>query len=313
MKNRIPPYLFQTVPRQYEMVKVKRTKLSFLDKTIVNSAKAVKSIYLQSENASRENLIQKINPHVKFISLIYIAIVISIVNNLYAQLLISGFVFLLYILAGLGILQVYRKIFFLAFIFGLIVVLPASLNVITPGKIIFNLIRFNRPSHFLIYDIPQNIGFTENGIQVVSLVFLRVLNSVSFALLIVFTTPFPSFIKSFKVIGVPDTFLMIISLAYKFIFILSRTIEETYFALKSRLSSNIKSNSIRKLVSGRIFFIFKRSVIVYENTYYAMVSRGYNGKVKLHSQNHFTIRDFIAVALVVAVGFVIFFISLGSP
>jgi cobalt/nickel transport system permease protein len=306
MENRIPPYLLQALPELYEMAKVKRTNLSFLDKTIINSAKAVKSIYLQSENASRENLLQKVNPHIKLISLIYIAVVISVVNSLYAQLIISGFVFLLCILARLGILQVYRKIFFLAFIFGFLVVLPASLNIITPGKIIFNIIKFNRPSHLWIYNIPQNIGFTENGIQVVSLLFLRVLNSVSFAMLIVFTTPFPSFIKSFKIIGIPDTFLMIISLAYKFIFILSRTIEETYFALKSRLSGNIKSNSIRRLVSGRIFFIFKRSVIVYENTYYAMVSRGYNGKVKLHSKNHFTIGDFIAVVIIVAVGLVIF-------
>ena len=87
--------------------------------------------------------------------------------------------------------------------------------------IIFNIIRFKKPFHFLIYNIPQNIGVTTNGIHVVSLVFLRVLNSVSFALLVVFTTPFPSFIKSFKMIGVPDTFLMIMSLAYKYIFILS--------------------------------------------------------------------------------------------
>lgn len=305
MKNRIPPYLLQTVPDQYGLAKVKRAKLSFLDKTILNTARAVKSIYLQEENAARENFIQKVNPHVKLISLIYLAVVISIVNNLYAQILTSVFILLLYIIARLRVFQVYRKIFFLAFIFGFLVVFPAALNVITPGKIIFNLITFDKPSHFWIYNIPQNIGFTANGFQVVLLVFLRVLNSVSFAMLIVFTTPFPSFIKSFKIIRVPDTFLMIISLAYKYIFILSRTIEETYFALKSRLSGNIKSSNIRKLISGRIFFIFKRAMIIYENTYYAMVSRGYHGKVKLYSRNHFTFMDFIALVIIVALGIVV--------
>jgi cobalt/nickel transport system permease protein len=199
---------------------------------------------------------------------------------------------------------VYRKIFLLAFIFGLLVVLPASLNVITPGKIIFNIITFNKPSHFLIYNIPQNIGVTINGLNVVTLVFLRVLNSISFALLVVFTTPFPSFIKSFKMIGVPDTFLMIISLAYKYIFILSRTIEETYFAFKSRLSGNVKSDSIRRLIGGRIFFIFKRSMIIYQSTYDAMVSRGYTGKVILHSQNHFSFKDFVVLVIIVCSGIV---------
>ena len=305
MENKIPSYLLQTLHDQYELANVKRAKLSFLDETILNSARAVKSIYLQAENAAKESFMRKINPRVKLISLIYIALVISVVNNPVAQILISSFILLLYIIVRLKVFQVYRKIFFVAFIFGFLVVLPASLNLITPGKIIFNLITFDKPSHFWIYNIPVKIGFTENGLQVVLLVFLRVLNSVSFALLIVFTTPFPSFIKSFKIIGAPDTFLMIISLAYKYIFILSRTIEETYFALKSRLSGNIKSSNIRKLISGRIFFIFKRSMIIYENTYFAMVSRGYHGKVKLHSQHHFTFIDFVALVIIFASGIII--------
>jgi cobalt/nickel transport system permease protein len=304
MENKIPPYLINIADYQYNLAKIKRAKLTFLDKTIINSSKAVKSIYLQAENAARDNFIQKINPNVKLISLIYMSIMINVVSNLVTQILTTAFIFLLYIIARLKIFEVYKKIFFLAFIFGLLVVLPASLNVITPGEIIFNIIKFDKPSHFLIYSIPQNIGFTTNGFHVVSLVFLRVLNSVSFALLVVFTTPFPSFIKSFKMIGVPDTFLMIISLAYKYIFILSRTIEETYFAFKSRLSGNIKSNSIRRLIGGRIFFIFKRSMIIYQNTYHAMVSRGYKGKVILHSQNHFTFKDFVVLVIIVLSGIV---------
>jgi cobalt/nickel transport system permease protein len=303
--NNVPSYLLQTVHDQHDLVNVKRAKLSFLDKTILNSASAVKSIYMQSEIAAKENLIQKINPQVKLISLIYLVVVISVVSNPVAQILITALIFLLYIIARLNVFQVYRKIFFVAFFFGFLVVLPATLNVITDGKIILNLITFDKPSHFWIYNIPKNIGFTENGLQVVLLVFLRVLNSVSFALLIVFTTPFPSFIKSFKIIGVPDTFLMIISLAYKYIFILSRTIEETYFALKSRLVGNIRSRNIRNLIGGRIFFIFRKSKLIYESTYFAMVSRGYNGKVKLNSKYHFTFVDLISLIIIVVAGIVI--------
>jgi len=304
MENKIPPYLFRITDDQNNLANIKRTKLSFLDETIINSSKAVKSIYLQAENSARDNFIQGINPKVKFISLIYMSGVVSVVNNPVAQILISVFIFLSYIIARLNIFEIYKKIFLLAFVFGFLVILPASLNIITPGKIIFNIIKFNKASHFLIYNIPQNIGFTTNGIQVVSLVFLRVLNSVAFALLVVFTTPFPTFIKSFKMVGVPDTFLMILSLAYKYIFILSRTIEETYFAFKSRLSGNIKNSSIRRLIGGRIFYIFKRSMIIYQDTYHAMVSRGYMGKVVLHSHNHFTFKDVIVLVFIVISGIV---------
>jgi cobalt/nickel transport system permease protein len=309
MENNIPAYLLQNANVQNNLGKVNKTKLSFLDRTLLNSAGAVKSIYMQAENAATENLVQKINSHVKLISLIYLAIVISIVNNHVSQLLLTTFILLLFIIARLKIFEVYNKIFLIAFLFGFLVVFPASLNVITPGKIIFNIISFDKPSHFWIYNIPEDIGFTLNGFQVVSLLFLRVLNSVSIAMLIVYTTPFPFFIKSFKIIGVPDAFLMIISLAYKYIFILSRTIEDTYFALKSRLFCNLKKSNIRKLVSGRIFFIFKKSVIIYDSTYYAMVSRGYRGNIILHSAEHFTYKDLIALCIVIAIGIIILLIK----
>ncbi len=308
MENKIPSYLLEPAEAGSNLEYLKKARLTFLDKTLMNSAKAAKSIYIQSENATRKSLIHNIHPFIKLLSLIYVAVIISLVNNLLSQFIFTAFILVLFMIARLNISTVYRKIFFLAFIFGFLVVLPASLNLITPGKIIFKVISLDRPVHFWIYDIPQNIGFTENGIQVVLLVFLRVLNSVSFAMLIVFTTSFPAFVKSFRILGVPDTFQMIITLAYKYIFILSRTIEDTYLALKSRLSGNIRKSNIRNLVGGRIFFIFKRSVIIYENTYFAMISRGYSGKVILHSQKKLALFDFIVLIIIITVGICILFI-----
>lgn len=308
MENKIPTFLQESESFQPNSEGTKRSRFSFLDKTIMNSARTVKAVYLQEENATKENFIHLIHPKVKFISLIYIAVIISLVSNLSAQLLTTAFIMLLFLLAQLKIIQVYRKIFFLSFVFGFLVVLPASVNLISPGKIIFNIVSFNRPYNFWIYHIPQNIGFTQEGLQVVFLMFLRVLNSISFAMFIVFTTSFPAFIKSFKLIGVPDTFLMVISLAYKYIFILSRTIEETYLALKSRLTGNVKNSNLRKIISGRIFFIFKRSISNYENTYYAMVSRGYTGNIKLGLSAVFTIKDYIALGVIIVFGLGILFI-----
>ena len=308
MANRVPAYLLQSEQSHIEHIKAGRASLSFLDKTLLNSAAAIKSIYLQADNTLKEKLIQKINPHVKLLSLIYFVIIISFASKPVSQLLASAFIFLLYFISRLNIFQVYRRVFFVAFFFGFLVVLPAALNVVTNGKIIFTLFAFDKPFHFWIYTIPAEIGFTAEGFQVVLLVFLRVLNSVSFSLLIVFTTPFSSIIKSFKIIGVSDTFLMIISLAYKYIFILSRTIEETFFALKSRLAGNIKSRNIRNIIGGRIFFIFRKSKIIYENTYYAMVSRGYNGKVKLNSRTHFTYIDLAFLIIIFSAGIAIILI-----
>ncbi|HNW98703.1 MAG TPA: energy-coupling factor transporter transmembrane component T [Bacteroidales bacterium] len=307
MENKIPSYLLNT--EEINIHSFQRNKLPFIDRTIHNSAKAIKSIYTQAENASKKNIINEINPKIKFISLLYIAIVISLANNIFSQFLLSCFILLIIISSNLNILNIYKKILFIAFIFGLLVTLPASLNVITPGKIILNIFSFSESTKFWIYHVPENIGITMEGLGVVALFFLRVLNSVSFALLIVFTTSFPAFIKSFKIIGIPDTFLMIISLAYKFIFILSKTIEETYMSLKSRLFGNVKNKNIRRIITGRIHFIYRKSNLTYEQTYQAMLSRGYMGKIKLISEKKLSTTDYIALSIAVTFG--IFIIIIG--
>ena len=95
MENKIPQYLYKIADYNFNQAKIKSAKLSFLDKTILNSSKAVKSIYLQAENASRDNFIQKINPNIKLISLIYMVIVISVVSNLVTQILITALYFII--------------------------------------------------------------------------------------------------------------------------------------------------------------------------------------------------------------------------
>jgi len=181
MENRIPAYLFQAPDAKPEATGIRKINLSFLDKTLLSSAHALKAIYLQAENAGKTSVVHNIHPYIKLFSLIYLAVIISISGRLNAQLLAASLILVFYVTARVRIYQVYRKIFLLAFLFGFLVVFPAALNVITPGKIILNLITLDSPRHFWIYHIPQHIGFTKEGFQVVSLIFLRVLNSISVA------------------------------------------------------------------------------------------------------------------------------------
>ena len=306
MKNKIPQYLSVRDNDSSAGFPPHRTGMAFIDKTLLNVAGAVKEAYLQAESAEGKSFIYKINPYIKVISLIYLAIILSLTSTLHGQLAAAFFVFFIFFIAGFKKPDIFLKIFTIALFFGLFISLPASLNIITPGKIIIPLISFSEPVHLWIYNIPDVIGITDSGIQVVIIFFLRILNTVAFTMLSVFTTPLNSFIKSFRIIGIPDTFLLIITLAYKYIFILTAIIEETYFALKSRLTGHIKSKGIRELIGSRIFFIFRRSASVYENTYMAMLSRGYGGNVKLHSEIKLRMKDLAAMSAVIIAGIIVF-------
>lgn len=306
MKNKIPTYLSACNNASAAYLPQGKSGMAFIDKTLISVSGTVKEAYLQAESAEGKSFIYRINPYIKVISLIYLAVILSFTTTLRGQLSATVFIFFIFILARFKKSLIFLKIFAAALLFGLFISLPAALNIITPGKIIIPLVSFPEPAHFWIYKIPDVVGITDNGVQVVVIFFLRILNTIAFTLIAVFTTPVNSFIKSFRVIGVPDTFLLIITLAYKYIFILTAIIEETYFALKSRLTGHIKSKGIRELIGSRIFFIFRRSASVYESTYMAMVSRGYAGKVKLHSEIKFRMKDFAALAAVIIAGIIAF-------
>ncbi|MCX6233382.1 MAG: energy-coupling factor transporter transmembrane component T [Bacteroidetes bacterium] len=302
MKNKIPAFLLSSRNGSTQAHGSNRSSLTFLDRTLHKAAKVLQSMHMQGGSASENNVICKLNPFVKVLAFIYLIVIISLAGNILSQGVVTLAILIMYVIAKINLLSVYRKIVSVAFIFGFLVFLPAALNVITPGPVIINLMSFNHVHHFWIYHIPANIGITMEGCRVVVLLFLRVLNSVSLALLMAYTTPLAHVLKVLRIFYVPDTFLMIVSLAYKYIFILATTVEDTYLSLKSRLTGSIKTKGIRTLVAGRMLFIFRRSTQNYELTYIAMVSRGYTGKVKLAALSRPGIMDAVWLLLVVAFG-----------
>lgn len=301
MGNNIPSFL-QEINNSYPNKSENKSGLSIIEKSVKSIANSIKSIYLQAAISAKSSFIYTIHPHIKVLSLLYLAVIISITNNIIDLLILTGFIIILYLIGKLNILQVFKKIFFISFVFGFLIILPASLNIITGGEIWFTIVTLDSPYHFWIYNIPKEIGITKEGCFIVSRFFLRVFNSVSFAFLIIYTTPFPKFIKSFKIIGIPDTFLMIISLTFTYIIILSKTIEDTYLALKSRMMRKIHNKKIRMFIADRIFFIFKKSRNNYEKTYLAMVSRGYTGKIKLYTFQRIKNSDIISLLLIIILG-----------
>ena len=307
MENKLPFFLTKQSGEEVLSENVKKSRLPFLDKTIHKIAVTVKLMYFQSEVTTGKKIFH-IHPQIKVFSFIYLIVILSLAHTIKSQLVASFFITSFYLISKTPYKYVYKKIIFLSLVFGLLIFLPASLNVITPGKIIFKIATFSSSSRFWIYEIPQVIGITDSGIHVVTLLFLRVLNSVSLALFFLYSSSFPQLIKGFKVFFVPDTFLMIISLAYKFIFILSKSIEETYFAIKSRLVGNIQNKYVQDIISGRVFYVFKKAKYNYESTYAAMISKGYNGKVIFQNETKIKTADIYFLVIMLVTGVIIIFI-----
>lgn len=283
--------------------------MGFIDAGLQKAAQVVKTSYVRWEMSGRDGFFQGLDPRVKLLFLIYFLVIVSIARNPLTEIALFGFVFVIMLMSRLRLLHIYARIAAFAFLFGFLIALPSAFNVITRGEIILPVAELSSSHRFWIYEMPRVIGVTREGCFGVAMLTLRVANSVSLALLVMHTTPFFEIIRALKLFRVPDLLLMIIMLSYNYIFTLSKTVEDIYMAMKARIAGQVRGKEMRRVIAGRIFLIFNKSRLRYEETYRAMQSRGFSGGLELYRGRALTAKDIVAGAALCLTGS--FFLVMG--
>ncbi len=280
MESRIPPFLL-TRPTPGSLKQGKGTlKIPFLERGIVHLAGLIKNGYAQWNFSSQRGFFQRVDARVKVLFLLFFIVIVSLKGNVLPEMCIFIFVFMLTLFARLSILKLYRRVLLLGFVFGFLVALPSTFNVITTGEVIMPIVRLPKSYDFWIYHIPAEIGLTREGTYGVVMLTLRVINSLSLSFLVLYTTPFHDIIRALKVLKVPDSFLMIITLCYKYILIFSKAVEDMYLAKKSRIVREPKHDGAREWIAGCMAFIFRKSRLKCEEVFRAMIGRGFSDSIR---------------------------------
>lgn len=303
MKDRIPSFLLQHPSPDSFHLEGKTLRSPFLEKGIHRLAEMIKTAYSQWESASREGFFQKIDARIKVLFLIFFVIIVSLKKDVPSEVLIGMFIFSLMLMSRLNVLQLYKRILFLGIIFGVLIALPSAFNLFGQREVLFTLFRLPAPYKIWIYHIPQEIGPTQEGLYGMVMLTLRVINSLSITFLLLYTTPFPEIIKALKVFRVPDTFLIMITLTYKYLFLFAKMVEDMHLAKKSRLLQELRHHEARRWVAGRVAFIFRKTRLRAEEVYTAMVCRGFSETIRINQTAKLRQRDW---------GMGIFFFLVGS-
>jgi cobalt ECF transporter T component CbiQ len=275
--------------------------MPFLEKGIHHFSRVVQSAYAHWESANRNGLLQRVDARVKVLLLAFLLVVVSLKQEVAPQGGISAFVLLLFALSRLELLVVYRRILLFGLVFGALVPFPSLFNLFSDGEILFPVVHLGRPREFWIYRLPEVIGVTREGLHGIALLFLRVTNSLALSFLLLYTTPFTDVAKALRVFRVPDTFVVIFTLSYKYLFLITRTVEEMHLAKKSRLLGPLTDREARRWVAERLAFLYRKSQVRCEGIFKAMLSRGFTSDVRLRAFRPLGTRDWgVATALLAA-------------
>ncbi len=303
MKSEIPTFLLDNQRRISPGKSGVALKTGFFDKGVRHFASLIKTTYVQWDAANRKGFLQGIDARVKVLFLILFIFIVSFKKTVAPQLSLCLFFFILVLLSRLNPFSFYGRVLFFGFFSGFLVTLPSSLNIITPGDMIVPLIHLSSPHQFWVYHIPETIGITRQGMAGVVQLTMRIINSLSLSFLIIHTTPFPEIMRALKSLRVPDPFLMIITLSYKYIFVFAKTLEDIHLARKGR-TVDFKGTEGRQWIAGRMAFLLRKTQIRCEEVFQAMLARGFSGEVVFHACPKLNKGDLTAVSIFVVAAMV---------
>ncbi len=304
MNHSIPSFLLTTGEKANSSLASDRGKLelAFIDRTIQQSAYFIRTSINQYEISNKfSNIISLSAPAILLFFLIWITC-ISITHTIVGQFIFLGILLFLNIISANNVIRLYKRILLLSFLFGFLVMMPAALNIFTPGRMAVTFFQLRSEKTFLIYHLPREIGITYEGSFIVMRMFIKVFNSLSLTFFILNVISFNRLMKALKTIHVPSIFILTITLSYKYIFILAHTLEEMFLALKARWTGSSDQAETRRIVAGRMGFLFKKSYQRYEETHHAMISRGFTGDFKIAGVEKMKLKDICILLLLAGIG-----------
>ena len=238
-----------------------RPRRNIIEHTLADISHTLEQSLFAEEIARRPGLLQSLDPRVKVVSILLLLIAIGLSRSL---AVIAGLYFVTLALAWRSSVPmgffVKRVWLFMPFFTG-IVAIPAFF--ITPGPPLVQL--------------PLGLIITRTGAMTALFLLLRVGASVSAGVLLVLTTPWNSVLKALGVLRVPDVFILILGMTYRYIYLFLHTTNDMFLSRKSRIVGRLDGAEERRLIAASAGTLLSRSLHLSSEVYLAMQSRGFRG------------------------------------
>lgn len=234
-----------------------------LEHTLRNITNTLERALFAEELSARPGLLQSLDPRVKLLAILALLFAVSLSRSLPV---IAGIYLLALVLAvassiptGFFIKRVWLA---LPFFTGM-VALPAFF--ITPGPTLVQL--------------PLGLVITSTGFTSALFLLMRVSTSVSLTLLLVLTTPWNTVLSALTVLRIPDMFILILGMTYRYIYLLLHIANDMFLSRKSRMVGHLDGAENRRILAAISGALLGKSLDMSSEVYLAMQSRGFRGKM----------------------------------
>jgi cobalt/nickel transport system permease protein len=266
-------------------------RIGWLEQTVSGITGSIEHAVFTEEHARSRGWLQGVDPRAK----LGMFLVLVLAAGLSASLVVLAAMYLLILGAARASRVPFeffvRRVWLGIPLFAGVVVLPAVFLV--PGPRLFELALG-----------PLTIAPSVPGLEGAILFVARVGVSVSLAVLLVMTTPWADLLKSLQALRVPQLFILVLAMAYRYIFLFLHQANGMFEARKSRVVGRTSGGEQRRWISGSMGNLLNRSFKMSNDVYAAMVARGFSGEMRTLSELRMRTPDWSALGAAVAVAVV---------
>jgi len=284
-------------------------KKSFVQKTLYAALDFFQESLISEGFAKRNGLLQRLDPRVKLISALVLIVAVSLSRDVRVLFIVYLLTLLLAYLSRIEILFFIKRVWVFIPIFAGIIVLPMLFNVFLPGDRLVTLVTLGKGTHLGPILLPSTIYITRQGTIYVITFMLRVATCVSVAVLLFLTTQRDLLFKSLRSLHVPKVYILTLNMCYRYIFLLLDMMTDFFKARKSRQIRNLPLREEQRWVGGRIGYILVKSLDMSNRVQEAMISRGFDGDVKLLHVYAMHRRDYAAITIALTFSSILALIS----
>ncbi len=258
----------------------------FLTRNISSLTHTLESIFLTEDLCRSPGLLQSLDPRVKLVTFVLFIVVVGLARSLWILAIILVLISALSLLSKVPIGFFLKRVLLFIPIFTAAIAIPALF--ITPGEPLIHL--------------AGKVIITEQGTRSAGLLFFRVTDSLSFGVLLILTTSWTSILVALRWLRMPSLVVDILGMTYRYIFLLLHTANSMFLARRSRTIGSFSGGENRRWLARALATTMAKSQHLSEEVYLAMLSRGYQGEVRVLNDLRLKRRDFlwIAFALIAA-------------
>ncbi len=265
----------------------------FFEKTLNDITSVLEQTLFAEEIARQNGLLQSLDPRAKLIGTLVLLIAISASHNLLIlvalYLLTLPMAYASHVPMGFFL----KRVWVLMPFFTGIVALPALFSPFSPGTPLITLIDSTSPKIYL--------AITQPGVTAAAFLLIRVGASVSLAVLLVLTTRWAMLLKAMHVLRVPQAFVLILGMTYRYIYVLLHAVNNMFLARQSRVVGYVSGADQRRWLTASIGVLFAKSYTLSDEVYLAMQSRGFRGETQVMELMAWRASDWLWLTIFVGV------------